>query len=101
MRADKTDIHGTAAEEYHGYQTVVVALDIKNVPVIANKVNVVNALANVGQTFPVSCFALEIPLIQRVTNFGIGFGESPQRSVADDNHAGTKETRPLPAAFQK
>jgi hypothetical protein len=102
MRANKADVERAAAEEYHGYQAVLIAFAIENVPVIADKIDTVNALVHISQAFPVSGFAFEIPLIQRIAHPRVGRYKIADGGISNYDHCRRKKkTRPLPAAFQK
>jgi hypothetical protein len=102
VRSHEPNVNGAAAEKYHCHQAVMISFDVKNVTVIANEVNVIEAPANISEALPISRFTLEKPLLQRVSYSRVGCGKVADRSVADDNHADLKQkTRPLPAAFQK
>jgi len=41
----------------------MIAFDIKNVVVIPNKINTIEAVAHIDQAFPISILALKIPLL--------------------------------------
>jgi hypothetical protein len=102
VRSHEPNVNGAAAEEYHCHQAVVISLYVENVTVITDEINGIKTPADVSEALPISRFALEKPLFQRISYGRVGCGKVPNRSVADNDHADLKQkTRPLPAAFQK
>jgi hypothetical protein len=56
MCTDKSHIYFLIDEEHYGYNAIIVSFDVKNISVIANIVDCVESLFDIGKVVPV-CLA--------------------------------------------
>lgn len=64
MCADKADIHSFGCEQDHYDQSVVITLNLKDISLIANAINAVERLFDIGKAGPFCLFCLVIPILK-------------------------------------
>jgi hypothetical protein len=86
MRQYGPDIYRPDTEMYHCHQSVIVPSDIKNIPIVSDKVNRIKSRFYIPKITPVSRICLIEPIIQRLGCPGMPFTKLMNCSLRNDYH---------------
>jgi hypothetical protein len=71
MRQDAANVQGSFFEMYHSNQSEMIAGNVENIPVVADKIGGRKDILHVRKFAPVGLFGFFIPFIQWIGTFGV------------------------------
>lgn len=71
MRTNPSDKYFFSCKKHHCNESVIIAFDIKDKPIITNIVCTVECLLDIGKTRPVCFFCLFVPITQSHINISM------------------------------